>query len=60
MTPSARKLLRRYLFNHSNSVALVHRHRSDIYWPMRLTQLVGGRRWSLAVIVYETAHPTSK
>lgn len=52
------KKLRPYLFNTSDKLGLVSlKHPSEAVWPLRLTQLFGGRKWSLALVVYETSRP---
>lgn len=54
------RALRPYLPNTSARLALVSLDDPEpfrAYWPMRFTQLVGGRRWSLSVVRYQTPAP---
>lgn len=54
------KRLRRYLPNTSTKLALVSlddERPFRAYWPMRFTQLLGGKRWSISVCVFRTETP---
>lgn len=54
----APKWLRPYLPNSSTSLALVSREfPADAFWPIRLTQIVGGRTWSLSFVTHMTPTP---
>jgi hypothetical protein len=54
----APKWLRPYLPNTSTKLAIVHQdHPADAYWPMRITQIVGGRTWSISLINHRTPTP---
>jgi len=49
-----------YLPNTSDRLALVHvgdERPFRAYWPLRLTQIIGGKRWSLSVCRYLTDKP---
>lgn len=55
---AVRRRLRTYLFNTSDRLALVSAdgpRRAS--WPMRFTQIVGGKRWSLSVCIFLTDKP---
>lgn len=52
--------LRVYLPNSNDRLALValdDERPFRAHWPVRLTQLVGGRTWSLSVVRYQTVAP---
>ncbi len=52
--------LRPYLPNRSDKMALVSlddERPFRAYQPIRLTQLVGGRHWSISLVTYRTARP---
>lgn len=54
------KWLRPYLPNTSNELALVSlsdREPFRAFWPIVLTQLVGGRTWSISFIRHKTLEP---
>ena len=57
------KKFKPYLPNTSDRLSLVGRRANAsqpdfrAYWPLRLTQIVGGKRWSLALVWYKTPHP---
>ena len=49
-----------YLPNSSDRLALVSlddKRPFRAYWPLRLTQLVGGKTWSLSIVRYQTKNP---
>lgn len=49
---------RPYLPNRSHRLALVSLERPGAaHWPLQLTQLVGGRTWSLTFVRFQTAEP---
>lgn len=55
-----RKVLKRYGPNTSDRAGLVSLDDAEpflAFWPMRFTQLVGGRRWSLSICVFRTGEP---
>ena len=46
--------------NTSDRLALVSlndRHRFSAYWPMRLTQIIGGKTWSISFTRFTTPEP---
>ena len=50
-----------YLPNSSDRLALVALNDARpfrAYWPLRLTQLIGGKTWSLSIVRYQTKSPT--
>lgn len=50
--------LRPYLPNSSDRLALVSLDRpTAACWPLRLTQIVGGRTWSFSLVRYRTPEP---
>ena len=56
------KRLRPYLPNTSDQMALVSLNEPggppfNAYWPMRLTQIVGGKTWSISFTRFKTPHP---
>lgn len=49
-----------YLPNTSDRLALVHvddERPFRAYWPMRFTQIIGGKRWSLSICRHLTDKP---
>lgn len=51
-----------YLPNTSGRLGLVHvddAHPFRAYWPMRFTQIIGGKRWSLSVCWRLTDKPVT-
>jgi len=58
MRKRAPKWLRPYLPNTSSRLALVSLDRPDAaHWPIRLTQIVGGKTWSISFIRFQTPEP---
>lgn len=54
------KRLRPYLPNRSDRLALVSTRDSNpfsAYWPLIITQLVGGKTWSISYIRHTTPRP---
>lgn len=52
--------IKTYLVNSSDRLALVSlddKRPFRAYWPLRLTQIVGGKRWSLSLVRYQTSEP---
>ncbi|PTR30610.1 hypothetical protein C8K36_102462 [Rhodococcus sp. OK519] len=52
--------LREYLPNTTTKLAMVSLNDQRpfrAYWPMRITQLVGGKTWSLSFIKHGTPRP---
>lgn len=52
--------IREYLPNTSTRLAMVSlddRRPFRAYWPMRITQLIGGKTWSLSFIKHSTPRP---
>jgi hypothetical protein len=53
--------LKTYLVNHSNGLALVSlddQRPFRAYWPLKMTQVIGGRRWSLSLVRLQGDEPT--
>jgi len=49
-----------YLYNSSDRLALVSLDDPQdfrAYWPLRLTQLVGGKTWSISFVRFQTPKP---
>lgn len=60
MSARKRRWWRTYLPNSSRNLALVSlrdRRPFRAYWPLHLTQLVGGKTWSISLVRYTTDGP---
>lgn len=56
----APKRIRPYLPNRSRNLALVSlndKRPFRAHWPLVLTQIIGGKTWSLSLVRYQTATP---